>query len=633
MINLFILALSTFINCFNVISNPVLFKCISNDQEVVVATINGEPLHLSELQYHFNRNPVNDSEGSISEQLREFLPAYVFYKLKLLEGLEAGFDRDEDLLSEHREFAREAAYSYWLENPIKDDMINTFKKRLLEERKAFHILAEVHSGATAQEDSAAFARIMEARKQLLSGADPEDVNLKFSTQRNGTPMGGSLPWITAGRTVPEFEDGLFALDTGEISMPVRSQFGYHIIYLEEIRNRSPERLVSHIFFHPADDDSIMILAENAYKALAAGEDWNEVSAQYSMDSATASRGGTVGWVGYGMQFPEPFVDAVMQIPADEPYSKPIGMEYGYHIIRIDSVMTFVNDDQFNEYAMNQLQRLQRISPVREDVYSYLKELGNLKVHENIKNEILSQNEINMSLLHEIHDEAILTYFDEDIPVTQLIKFLESHGQTELNNETIVEEFITEIVRESLIHSTYHYHPEYMASMTEFLHGLIVFKVNEEFIWNPDLMEREKLKQFYLENIDRYRYGALFTYYRYSSVSDSVIAEAHAVLTEGTDPLMIEMRFPDLQVLQDSTRNPNTNAHSILKNLNPGDISAIQTSGSLKYFYYLVGLEEPRSMTFNEAFYRIAGDYQPVREEDYLKELMNKYQVELYPDNI
>jgi len=614
------------------IGNHYILHSNSN-HEVVVATINGEPVFLSELSRQFNRNPIYDSGGNIREELQDFLPAYVFYRLKLLEGIEAGFHSDEELLTEFRTFAREAAYGYWLDNTIKENIINTFKNRVAEERKAFHILTELPSNVSAIETETAFRQMLEARDELLSGTDPEEVNLKFSSSRNGVPMGGSLPWITAGRTVQEFENALFDLDEGEISMPVRSQFGYHIISLEEIRERSPERMVSHIFFQPAEDDSVKKRVDQAYRALANGENWNSVAELYSMDSASATRGGNIGWVGYGMQFPELFVDVVMETGLVKPYSEPIGMDYGYHIIKIDSVRTFENEGQLDEYVLHQLERLQRLSPGHDEVYSHLRELGNLKIHENIKSKILSEPETGISFLVDYHDDVIITFFGEDIPVNRFIEFLETSNQTEKINETIFEEFITELARESLIQATNQYFPDYQASMSEFLDGLIVFKVNEEFIWNPEKMDRVKLEQFYHENINRYQLDHNYTYYRFSSVSDSTITEVYEALNTGEIPENIENRFPDIQVLNNSTRNPNSTAYSILANLNPGDISEIESSGSLKYFYYLVDVEEPRSMTFDEAFYRVANDYQPIREEAYLKKLMDKYQVELYPENI
>jgi peptidyl-prolyl cis-trans isomerase SurA len=603
------------------------------DDDVVVATILGEPVCLSKLNHHFNRNPVNDPDGDIQAQLQEFLPAYIYYRLKLLEGTEAGFHNDEDLLNEYHTFAREAAYSYWLDNTIKTDIINTYKIRMAEERKAFHILAELSSDAPVTEKGNVFRRMLEARDELLAGADPEDVNSRYSSVRNGIPMGGSLPWVTAGRTVREFEDALFALDQGEISMPVRTQFGYHIIYLEEIRNRSAERLVSHIFFHPAEDDSVKKRAEQAYRALSEGEDWNTVAEDYSMDTSSSSRGGNIGWVGYGMQFPEPFVDVVMQAGMDESFSEPIGMDYGYHIIKIDSVRTFENDEQINEYVMNQLERLQRLSPDRDDVYSHLRVAGNLKIDESLRSKIVSDAKTVTEIPEETHNEIFVTFFDEEIPLYRFIEFLETNNITEEINDEVFEEFITELIRESLILVTRQNHPEYRAAMAEFFDGLIVFKVNEEFIWNPDKMDRAALEQFYHDNIHRYQLKYNYTYYRFSSASDSTITEAYAALNTGELPDEIENRFPGIQAVKNSTRNPGSREYSILENLNTGDISDIESSGSLQYFYYLVEIENPRSMTFDEAFYRVANDYQSIHDETYFNKLMGKYQVELYPENI
>ncbi len=607
----------------------------NSEQDNIVATINGEPVYLSELNQQFNRNPITDPESSIREQLQDFLPSYVFYRLKLLDGLEAGFDQDPELLDEFNTFAREAAYSYWLDHTIKAHIIDTFKNRMTEERKAFHILAEVSQNESAENIEAAFNRMHEARDELIAGADPDDVNQRFSTSRNLVPIGGHLPWVTAGRTVTEFEDALFALNEGEISLPVRSQFGYHVIGLQEIRERSWERLVSHIFFYPAEDDSVRLLAEEAYSKLNEGHEWDAVADTFSMDPASASRGGYVGWVGYGMQFPEPFVDAVMAAEIGKPFSELIEMDYGYHIIRVDSVMTFEDETHLNEYVMNELQRLQRLSPGRNQVYTHLMELGDLQINTNVKDEILSVSNNGFNSLEEFSHETLLTYFGEELTVNELIKYLETaNDRIEILNDEHINDFITEIVRESLIRITSEYHPEYRANMADFLNGLIVFKVNEEFIWNPEMMDKAELRQFYENNLHHYRLERNYSYFRFSSVSDSIITEAYHTLLSGENPGEIEEHFPEIHVITSTTRNPGSEVYSILETMNPGDLSDIEDSGgSMKTFYYLTEIVEPRTMTFDEAFYRVANDFQPLREEAYLNELMTKYNVKLFPENI
>ena len=70
---------------------------------------------------------------------------------------------------------------------------------------------------------------IEIRKQLLKGASFEEMARKYSICPSGASNGGNLGFFGKGIMVPEFEKAAFALSVGEISQPVQTQFGYHII--------------------------------------------------------------------------------------------------------------------------------------------------------------------------------------------------------------------------------------------------------------------------------------------------------------------------------------------------------------------------------------------------------------------
>lgn len=90
------------------------------------------------------------------------------------------------------------------------------------EYKASHILVESEEEA------------IELVKLLKDGADFAQTAKEKSTGPSG-PNGGDLGWMAKGRTVPEFENAMVALEVGTISDPVKSQFGWHIINLVETR--------------------------------------------------------------------------------------------------------------------------------------------------------------------------------------------------------------------------------------------------------------------------------------------------------------------------------------------------------------------------------------------------------------
>jgi peptidyl-prolyl cis-trans isomerase C len=77
--------------------------------------------------------------------------------------------------------------------------------------------------------------------ELAEGADFAELAAERSVGPSG-PNGGQLGWFTAGMMVPEFEEAVFALEPGEVSEPVETQFGWHVILLSDTRAQEPPAL-------------------------------------------------------------------------------------------------------------------------------------------------------------------------------------------------------------------------------------------------------------------------------------------------------------------------------------------------------------------------------------------------------
>ena len=103
-----------------------------------------------------------------------------------------------------------------------------------EERKSSHILLKVDPGATKEQIEAVKKKAEDIRKQLEGGADFAELAKKYSDDPGSSKLGGDIGFFGKGNLDPAYEKALFALKVGEISEPVLSSFGYHIIKLTDI---------------------------------------------------------------------------------------------------------------------------------------------------------------------------------------------------------------------------------------------------------------------------------------------------------------------------------------------------------------------------------------------------------------
>jgi len=104
---------------------------------------------------------------------------------------------------------------------------------MVNQTKVRHILIKT---STVMSDESARQRLDVIRQRILNGESFQDMARRFSND-SSAPQGGELGWINPGETVPPFEKAMNALQVGEVSQPVQSPFGWHLIQVEERRSQ------------------------------------------------------------------------------------------------------------------------------------------------------------------------------------------------------------------------------------------------------------------------------------------------------------------------------------------------------------------------------------------------------------
>ena len=102
-----------------------------------------------------------------------------------------------------------------------------------EQVKVRHILIAVPAGADAKTDAAAKTKAEDILKQIKAGGNFADLASKNSDDPGSKTQGGELGWLDRGKTVPEFDKAAFTLSVGQTSDLVKTQFGYHILQVED----------------------------------------------------------------------------------------------------------------------------------------------------------------------------------------------------------------------------------------------------------------------------------------------------------------------------------------------------------------------------------------------------------------
>lgn len=205
--------------------------CAQSDP--VLMTVNGKEITRSEFEYSFNKN---NSDGVIDKKgLEEYVPLFEAFKLKVAAAEDAKIDTISSIKKELNSYKQQVVYptvidSGYIERMAQQTYKNTADRYGKEDLlTASHILVLMRQDATEAAQAAAKVRIDSIYTALKNGADFAELAKKCSDDKGSAARGGALGQFGKGMMIPDFEKAAYALKIGEMSEPVKSTVGWHII--------------------------------------------------------------------------------------------------------------------------------------------------------------------------------------------------------------------------------------------------------------------------------------------------------------------------------------------------------------------------------------------------------------------
>jgi peptidyl-prolyl cis-trans isomerase SurA len=618
-------------------SNPSTFT-ENTPYTTVVGKVGSENVTYGELLQNYTTGSSSDSTSL--DELESFLPVYLDYKAKIEAAKDAGYFENPDLLKEYELYSKQAAYAYWLEKEIRPTLFEEFKARFDKELKSSHVLIAVEPNATPDDTLKAYNSIVEAREKYFNGTSIEELDKAYSTVRNGRSMGGDLPWFSVGTTVKEFEDALYSLEVGELSMPVRTQFGYHIILLEDERVRIPERQLSHIFVRRNGDASKI---QKAYEALENGTSWSQAVQEYSEDAPTINNGGYIGWVNSGSRFDAAFIDTVMNIDPELDYTSPIQTFYGYHIFKIDSVRSFNSEDERNNYIMGLLEDSNNFTKSNPFILNWLTDNYESYVNTEALNQTkklykntdsLAVDEFTVSSV--FGDEVLFKFENYSFSVNDYVDYnaLNANSKYASNyNDNWFLDFKEAKMDSILTEFTLNGNPQFSNQTDSYLYGLVVYQINEDSVWSAATVDSSLLERRYESDLESYTYDDRYYYHLITSSRDTSLEKAINFVLAGNSPDSILVNDIAVGVTSDSTGAYTGDPFTKLESMQPGSFSDVFEYRNRNAVFYLNEILPARTMTFEEAFNRLLSEYQPEREQKWVERLRASYRTVAYPEKL
>ena len=248
--------------------------------------------------------------------------------------------RDEIMVSEVRR--RRVESQVHISQRDIDDYLSTMESQGAEaDRHRYrmqHILISVPDGASAEEIAEARARTEWLLGEIRGGADFASVAVTHSDGQQALE-GGDLGWRPASDLPTMFGDALLRLEVGEITEPIRSASGFHLVKLVDKRDSERQMVrqtrARHVLIaldELTDDTAARRQLSALRERIVNGEDFGEIARIHSDDSGSAPKGGELGWIDPGNTVP--VFERTMDSLEPGGLSRPFRSQFGWHIVQV-----------------------------------------------------------------------------------------------------------------------------------------------------------------------------------------------------------------------------------------------------------------------------------------------------------
>ncbi|MGZ5029289.1 MAG: peptidylprolyl isomerase [Methylobacter sp.] len=238
-----------------------------------------------------------------------------------------------------------------------------------------HILIAVKEGASSTEIQKAMNKADDLVMKLRNGQDFTQTAISDSDDDNAL-KGGDLGWRTMSAMPTLFVSVITQMKQGDVSDPIRSPSGFHIIKMLELKGTDNHTIVKtkvrHILIKTNElvDDAEAKKRLYALKArIANGDDFAALARAHSDDKGSALKGGSLDWVGPG-DLVKPFEDAMTKLGINE-ISEPVQTQFGWHIIQ---VLGRENKDDSSEFKKNLVREAIRKRKIEEETELWIRRL-------------------------------------------------------------------------------------------------------------------------------------------------------------------------------------------------------------------------------------------------------------------
>ncbi|WP_426430822.1 peptidylprolyl isomerase [Winogradskyella sp. HB-48] len=629
------------------------FKCLllvilalnlsfAQEKDEVLLTVDGEPVMTSEFLRVYNKN-LDLVKDESQKDVDGYLKLFTEYQLKLKEAKRLKLDEDTKYQREFLRYKNQLTKNYLSENKVTDALVKEAYERNSFDISASHVL--VRLDANAKDTIDAYNQVLKLRERVLK----EGFDTVKSAMHNGqTIFLEDLGYFSAFKMVYDFETAAYNTPKGEISMPFRTQFGYHVVKVNDKRPSRGTITAAHIMVALQQKDTLLnpeVRINDIYKKLQQGEKFESLAKQFSDDKSSARNGGNLSPFKSGQLSSTIFEDYAFALKNDGDVSKPFKSEYGWHIVKRLSLEPIQSFEELRPTIESKVKRDSRSQLINEAMVDELKKRYEISYNDDAKpyfESLLDDGYFTRSwrLPEDFEKErTVFTIGNRSFTYDEFGSHLVSAQLTYANKKgdfsVIINKEFDKFFESSILQyreDNLEFENEDFANiLKEYRDGLLLFDLMEKEIWNKASKDSTGLEAYYQKHKTKYLWDDRVEVLIATSADEDYAKKALKMMKNGKSEANIKETLDT-----DSKKNIiftkgifNVDDPKLPSNLEVKQgVSKIYTHNDAFHVIDIKSVLPAGNKTLQEAKGNVINDYQTEIEANWIDSLHKRFKVEV-----
>lgn len=626
----------------------LLTACTTSGISQTIFTYGNKPVSKAEFLKAYNKN--NAADKPTDKSYRNYLDLYTRFKIKVQAAYDMKLDTLPEQLAELTGFRSQVVDNYMNDDGSVNQLVAEAAARARKDIHVAHIFIPLTRSAAPQEEASAAVKIRAIQERLQKGEEFSQLALEISSDPAVAVNKGDIGFITAFVLPYDMETAVYNTAPGKVSVPVRSDIGYHIFKNLGTRPAIGKVSVAQIligFQQDETDEQKAIarkLADSLHTALKKGADFKQLVTKFSTDNTTYQSGGEIMEFGVGRYSPA-FENAAFALKTDGELSEPFETAFGIHILKRlkrTAVPADATDKAYFETLRQQVLQSDRMSVAKTILYNKIKKDIQYKKASYPEQSVLAiadsllQHKSTPGVKPVSSKTVLFTFANKPYRVSDWTQYLQSMMRLEnmrhLPAQQLFDNFLERSAFDYYRENLEKYNPEFAYQLHEFKEGNLLFEVMQRKIWGVANEDSVGLQRYYASNKNKYWWEASADAVLFTAANESAAASLRSKLE--ADPTQWKSLADNSGgTIQADSGRFELGQIPVLErtNFTDGLITAqVKNENDNTYtFAYIIKVHRDRDpRSFNDARGFVVNDYQTELENKWIRELQIKYPVKV-----